>query len=68
MTGGTHLAVKVEGVLLHGNKPTLFRTAAGIVLTVTTQLTARAGLAHDFKVFTSLSCNYFMYVVLNLVD
>ncbi len=50
VTSGTQLTIKVEGVLLHGNKPSLFRTAAGIVLTVTTQITARANTSHDFKV------------------
>ena len=50
VTSGTQLAVKVEGVLSHGNKPILFRSADGIVLTVSTQLTARSNTVHEFKV------------------
>lgn len=50
VTSGTQLTIKVEGVLMHGNKPYMFRTAAGIALTVTTQMTARANSSHDFKV------------------
>ncbi|XP_065225869.1 integrator complex subunit 7 [Planococcus citri] len=49
VTSGTQLAVKVEGVLSHGSKPILFRSADGIVLTVTTQLTARSNAVQDFK-------------------
>ena len=50
VTSGTHQAVKVEGVLQHGNKPNLFRKAAALVLTVTTHLITRAASSHDLKV------------------
>lgn len=50
VTNNTHLTVKVEGVLLHGNNPNMFRKTSGIVLTLTSQITARANASHEFKV------------------
>ncbi|XKL62908.1 hypothetical protein PGB90_002741 [Kerria lacca] len=49
VTNNTHLTVKVEGVLLHGNNPNMFRKTSGIVLTLTSQITARANASHEFK-------------------
>lgn len=39
--GGSQLAVKVEGVLVHGSRPGIFRKAADIVVTLVSQLQAR---------------------------
>ena len=35
---GSQLAVKVEGVIQHGQKPGLFRKVEGVIVTITSQL------------------------------
>lgn len=39
---GSHLAVKVEGVIQHGQKPGLFRRVEGVIVTVVSQLQGNA--------------------------
>lgn len=46
---GSQLAVKVEGVILHGSRPGLFRSVSGVVLTLSSQATSRPP-NHDGKV------------------
>ncbi|XP_075234505.1 integrator complex subunit 7-like [Lycorma delicatula] len=46
---GSQLAVKVEGVILHGTCPGLFRSVSGVVLTLSSQATARPA-NHEGKV------------------
>lgn len=48
--GGSHLAVKVEGVLVHDARPGIFRKAAEIVITLISQLQARQHNQTDSKV------------------
>ncbi|KAJ9584574.1 hypothetical protein L9F63_021084, partial [Diploptera punctata] len=48
---GSHLAVKVEGVIQHGKRPGLFRHVSGVVVTVSSQLQARSSHNnHDSKI------------------
>lgn len=48
--GGSHLAVKVEGVLVHDARPGIFRTASEIVITLVSQLQTRQHNQTDNKV------------------
>lgn len=52
---GSHLAVKVEGIIQHNSKPGIFREVAQIQLTVSSVLQARAATNIDAKVSC---CNY----------
>ena len=57
---GSQLAVKVEGVILHGQKPGLFRKIHEIVINVSSQLQSKTTAVADVKV--SLTIFFFIKV------
>lgn len=61
---GSQLAVKVEGVIQHGQKPGLFRRVEGVIVSVTSQLQGNTKTKEvDTKVsdfcLLLLCCHYF---------
>lgn len=61
---GSQLAVKVEGVITHGQKPGLFRRVEGVVITVTSQLQSSSkSKEHEVKVCANVLCtNKYIYL------
>lgn len=60
---GSQLAVKVEGVLQHGQRPGIYRKVEGVTVTVTSQLQLNNKSKEiETKVYYYLLCFFFIFL------